>query len=80
MQKYVVQWQRNVRGHDLLGKYVKLWKRWKDERKAVEKSAAFILRRLRFGEKAWAFDKLRNLKKAALRTFVHTARTELIRR
>jgi hypothetical protein len=76
--KYMKLWFRSLKGHDLLGKYIDNWKKWLVIRKRAEEKAAFIIKRLKFGEKAWAFDKLRNLKRAARKEFENASRTDII--
>ena len=78
MRRFVLLWIGRVQGHELIGKYVNLWRKWLIKRKAVETSAAFMLKRLIYGEKSWAFDKLRNAKRAGLKAFEEVPRSELV--
>ncbi len=78
--KYVTLWMRKVSGRDLLGKYVDMWRKWLRYRQTAERCAEFVMKRLRFGAKAWAFDKLRNLRRAGSRSFEEVPRPEIIKK
>eukprot|EP01022_Parablepharisma_sp_SALTPOND_P011291 TRINITY_DN1469_c0_g1_i1.p1 TRINITY_DN1469_c0_g1~~TRINITY_DN1469_c0_g1_i1.p1 ORF type:complete len:1791 (-),score=193.28 TRINITY_DN1469_c0_g1_i1:948-6320(-) len=79
MRKLILQWMRRVKGRELVGKYVDFWRKWLQTRKNLERASEFVLKRLLYGEKSWAFDKLKNLRRAGLKTFERIPRTELVR-
>eukprot|EP01022_Parablepharisma_sp_SALTPOND_P013476 TRINITY_DN1805_c0_g1_i1.p1 TRINITY_DN1805_c0_g1~~TRINITY_DN1805_c0_g1_i1.p1 ORF type:complete len:1585 (-),score=213.01 TRINITY_DN1805_c0_g1_i1:7673-12427(-) len=78
MQKFLKMWVRSAKGQGLKEKYITYWRSWLQIRKLIEQTASFILKRLINGEKAWAWDKLKNLKRAALKAFERVPRTVLL--
>eukprot|EP00826_Nyctotherus_ovalis_P065718 TRINITY_DN9665_c0_g8_i1.p1 TRINITY_DN9665_c0_g8~~TRINITY_DN9665_c0_g8_i1.p1 ORF type:complete len:628 (+),score=195.29 TRINITY_DN9665_c0_g8_i1:79-1962(+) len=78
VRKVILQWMRRIKGRDVVGKWVYFWRRWLRAKKDVEASAELVLRRLYFGEKAWAFDRLRNLQRTGIKAFEKAPRTSLI--
>lgn len=77
-RKLLLQWLQRIKGKDIIGKYLYFWRRWLRIKKNVEVSADLILRRLYYGEKAWAFDKLRNIQRAGIKAFEKVPRNSLI--
>ena len=62
----------------MVARYVDYWRKWLLYRKHAEEKAAFIIKRLKYAEKAWAFDKLRNMKRAAMKRFEETPRADIV--
>jgi len=78
IRKLILQWLQRTKGKDVIGKYLYFWRRWLRIKRNVEISTDLILRRLYGGEKAWAFDKLRNIQRAGIKTFEKAPRKALI--
>lgn len=80
INKFLHLWSLRQEGQERIGKYIRYWKKWLGIRKSIQKNASFVLKRLNNGAKSWAFDKLRNLKRAGNRTFQNLPRTEIIKK
>jgi hypothetical protein len=79
IEQYVTLWERKKSGKAFLSKYVDWWRKWILKRQKVETMAAFIIKRLKFGELSRAFDKLRHQKRAYDKTYEDVSRNVLIK-
>jgi hypothetical protein len=77
---YVTKWQHKTSGFDMLARFVGRWQNWLATRRAAEHYARFVHNRLTYRDKAWAFDRLRNQKRAVHKAFAHTARADIIQK
>ena len=75
---FLLQWQRKIRGKDCVGKYLYLWRRWLYTKKNIADSADLLIRRLSYGDKSWAFDRLRNMQRAGLKEYEKAPRSAII--
>ncbi len=78
--KFVTKWMRLSAGRDALGRCIDSWRKWMYTRKEAERFATFVLKRLRFGEKAWAFDRWRNMKRSVIRSCENVDRSSIVNR
>jgi len=79
LRKFMLKWIRRVENKELKGTYINMWLNIIKLKKSIRISSDFILKRLSFGDKAWAFDKLKNLKRAGLKTYERTTRPQLLK-
>lgn len=79
-KKYILLWARRLAGNSQIGKYINYWKNWINFRKKAEKYADMVEKRFHFKEKACAFSKLRNIKRAAIRTYKGKHRDSIIKK
>jgi len=79
-KKFINTWIHKVKCKDLKNKYIMYWRKWLELRNNIRTSAKFIIRNLANKEKAWAWNKLKNLRRAAGRMYKRMPRADLIKR
>lgn len=79
LRKFILRWTRRLSNKQLAGTYTSMWLNIIKLKKTIRDSSDFVLKRLVFGSKAWAFGKLKNLKRAGLKTFEKISRPQLLK-